>query len=355
MVRAFDYEVIAARLLEPDIAGALSQINRLRGRLDLQFETDPAPLLALSEIAKIQSVDGSNRIEGISTTNARLVALMQERATPRNRSEAEIAGYRDVLNMVHEQYEHIPLSPSVILQFHRDMNRYSSTGLGGIWKPTDNLIAERSESGEQMVRFIPVSALETPAAVESICSNYNEAVKRELADPLLLTCIFVFDLTCIHPFMDGNGRMSRLLTLLLLYRSGYTAGRYVSIERLIQRTRETYYEALLASSQGWHEVANDYRPFVRYMLGVVLAAYRDLSARADAMRAAGSTKADRVEEMLTQYQVPVRKRDILDRYPDISETTVERTLAQMLKRGTITKIGAGPATAYVARPHSDLE
>ena len=168
-------------------------------------------------------------------------------------------------------------------------------------------------------------------------------------DPLILMCLFIFDFTCIHPFAGGNGRMSRLLTLLLMNRSGYDVGRYASIEKLINQSRKTYYEALRASSTGWHEGTNDYRPFVRYMLGVVLAAYRDLSSRADEQWATKRSKADRVEEMLARYQVPVRKRDILERYPDISETTVERTLAELLQRGAISKIGAGPATAYISR------
>ena len=354
-MRAFDYGTPPPDLLDADIVRTLGEIHRLRGRVDVQLELDRGSLGTLSEVAQIQSVDASNRIEGIQTTNARLVALMQEKTTPRNRSEAEIAGYRDVLRLLHDSYPHIELTPSVILQLHRDMNRYSATALAGEWKPTDNVIAERTDTGERVVRFTPVSAVATPGAIETICLQYRDASARELQDPLTLMCLFVFDFTCIHPFTDGNGRMSRLLTLLLMYRSGYTVGRYISIEKLIHQSRETYYEALQGSSQGWHEGANDYRPFVRYMLGVVLAAYRELSVRADDIRAPGVSKADRVEEMIVQYQVPVRKRDILDRYPDISETTVERTLAQMLKRGAITKIGAGPATAYVARPHSDLE
>lgn len=272
---------------------------------------------------------------------------MEERTEPRNRNEAELAGYRDVLALIHGHYEYMRLTPSLILQLHRGMNRYGGTSNAGQWKSTDNLIAERGDDGQQVARFRPVAAVATPGAIEAICTEYRDTLATDLYDPLLLTCVFVFDFTCIHPFLDGNGRISRLLTLLLMYQSGFTVGRYISIERLIHKTRDTYYEALQASSVGWHDGSNDYTPFVRYQLGVILAAYRDFADRAEEMLDASTSKADRVEEMLARYGGPVRKRDILERYPDISETTVERTLADLLQRGEITKVGAGPSTAYV--------
>lgn len=222
-------------------------------------------LEGLVEVAKIQSTEMSSRIENISTSAKRLRDLMADKVAPMNRDEREIAGYRYVLDTIHESHDDIPVTPNVILQLHRDLYRFSGDGFAGRWKDSDNVIAERAASGELVARFRPTSAAATPGAVERICEEYRLRVEQGVYDPLLVSLIFVFDFASVHPFSDGNGRTDRLLTLLLLYRSGYTVGKYVSIEKEIERTKETYYEALTASSVGWQDGENDYTPFVTYM------------------------------------------------------------------------------------------
>lgn len=226
-----------------------------------------------------QSTGASNRIENISTSDKRLRELMLEKAEPRNRDEREIAGYRYVLDLIHESHDDIPITPGVILQLHRDLYRYSGDSHAGTWKDSDNVIAERTSQGELVARFVPTPAAMTPAAAEAICEEYRKQMDTGTYDPLLASLVFVFDFVSIHPFNDGNGRMSRLLMLLLMYRSGYDMGKYVSIEKEIERTKETYYEALAASSQGWREGKGDYVPFVTYMLGIIDACYRELANR----------------------------------------------------------------------------
>ena len=238
-------------------------------------------LSELLEIALIQSTEASNRIEGIVTTDDRLKKIVMNKTTPKGRSEREIAGYRDVLTTIHENYDYIPIKPGMILQLHRDLYRFSNSPIGGSFKNSDNIIAEQLPDGTKRVRFQPVPAWETAEAIDTICDAFQKALDDAEMDPLLLIPMFILDFLCIHPFNDGNGRMSRLLTLLLLYRSGYFVGKYISIERLIADSKETYYEALQDSSMQWHEGENDYLPFVRYMLGIVIAAYREFSSRVD--------------------------------------------------------------------------
>ena len=198
---------------------------------------------------------------------------------PRNRNEQEIAGYRDVLNTIHENYDFIPIRATLLLQLHRDLYKFQGAGTGGVFKNVDNTIEEVDENGNAKIRFQPVSAWETPEAVDQLCAAYNQVLKEPDVDPLLIMPMFILDFLCIHPFRDGNGRMSRLLTLLLLYQGGYYVGKYISIEKLIERTKDSYYEDLQASSTGWHEEINDYAPFVKYLLGVVVASYREFFER----------------------------------------------------------------------------
>jgi len=345
-MREFNYDVLPGTLLSPGIVKLLAAIREYKGRQELYLEANPDVLSTLSEVAKIQSIDASNRIEGIHTTDKRLEELAREKATPRNRNEEEIAGYRDVLALIHESYDHIRPTSSIILQFHRDLYRYTSSALAGSWKITDNIIAEIAADGQQVVRFKPLPAMATPGAIEKLCNTFDEALSTEVFDQLLLICLFIFDFICIHPFNDGNGRMSRLMTLLLLYRADFLVGKYVSIEKLIEQSKESYYETLYASSVGWNEGTNNYEPFVRYMLGIVLAAYREFSNRVEGVLISRKTKAERIENILQQQPGKVTKKVILEQCPDISETTVERTLATLLKEGKIQKVGAGRTTGY---------
>lgn len=348
-MHTFDYSILSGELMEPEVANLVSTIHEFKGKQDLFVEARSDVLDTLCQVAKVQSTEASNRIEGIHTSNSRLNELMAEKTTPRNRAEEEIIGYRDVLSTIHESYDHIDVKPSVILQLHRDLYRYTSTSHGGRWKNSDNAIVESDEHGGYNVRFSPLPAVATPEAMDELCKAFDDAIRANRYDPLLLACMFTFDFICIHPFNDGNGRMSRLLTLLLLYRSGYLVGKYISLEKAIERSKKTYYEALRTSSDGWHDDTNSYAPFVRYLLGIVLGAYRDFSDRVENLSVGRKSKAERVADVFERRVGKVTKADILAECPDISMTTVERTLKELLENGHIEKIGKGRATGYVKK------
>ena len=345
-MRALNYKNEYQKLLSPEIVSYLTQIHEMKGQQNLFVEAHKDELAELLEIAKVQSTEASNRIEGIITTDDRLKKIVMNKTTPKGRSEREIAGYRDVLNTVHESYDFIPVRPGMILQLHRDLYKFNNSAIGGSFKNSDNIIAEEMPDGTKCVRFQPVPAWETTEAMNTLCNAFQEASVDPEVDPLLLMPMFILDFLCIHPFSDGNGRMSRLLTLLLLYRSGYFVGKYISIERLIADSKETYYEVLQESSTGWHEGTNDYLPFVRYMLGVVVAAYREFTSRVDILITRGLSKPDRVREIIRSTTGQITKAQVMRQCPDISQKTVERALAEMLKNGKILKISGGRYTSY---------
>lgn len=343
----FDYKELPGTLLSADVVNMLTRIHECKGRQELFIEAEPDVLSSLLEIAKIQSTKASNRIEGIFTSDERLNALVKEKAAPHNRSEEEIAGYREALATIHESYEYIPVSPNSILQLHRDMYQFSSTAKGGSFKNTDNIIAESDTSGKQIVRFQPLPAFQTPEAMEELCSNFNAAMQDGKHDPLILIPMFVLDFLCIHPFSDGNGRMSRLLTLLLLYRAGFIVGKYISLEMLIEKTKTTYYESLKISSDGWHDNASSIEPFLRYYLGIILSAYRNFDERVGHLHRQKMSKPERIREVFDRKPGKIRKADIMEMCPDISLVTVNRTIAALLQEGYIMKVGHARATAYV--------
>ena len=346
-MREYNYTERYKDLLSTDIVALLARIHEFKGEQTLFIEAKSDTLSQLVEIAKIQSTEASNKIEGIYTSDERLKKLVLDKTTPRTRSEQEIAGYRDVLATIHENYDYIPLKPSIILQLHRDLYRFSGKSIGGSYKNADNVIAETDEQGNKFVRFQPVEAWETPEAVERACQAFDEATQNAEYDPLILIPMFVLDFLCIHPFNDGNGRMSRLLTLLLLYRAGYIVGKYISIEKLIEKTKETYYEALQQSSSGWHEGQNDYGPFVRYLLGVILAAHREFSDRVQTLAASGLSKPDRIREVIKGTLGKITKSELMRQCPDISQITIQRTLNDLQKRGEILKLSGGRYTSYI--------
>ena len=346
-MREFDFKASAAKLLTNDIVNMLGYIHEYKGQQNLFIEAKADVLSHLLEIAKIQSTEASNRIEGIYTSGDRIKALVKEKSAPLSRNENEIAGYRDVLATIHENYDYIPPRANVILQLHRDLYQYSGMGIGGHFKNTDNVIEEELDDGTKRVCFRPANAFETPDMIENLCNQFLREVDRGEVDPLLLIPMFVLDFLCIHPFNDGNGRMSRLLTLLLLYRSGYIVGKYISIEMLIEKTKDTYYDALQASSTGWHDSTNDYMPFVSYTLGIIKSAYKTFSERVEHLTAKGISKPERVRQFIENKLGKVTKKDIMDACPDISSTTIERTLGDLVKDGTIIKIGNGRGTGYV--------
>ena len=345
-MRSLNYKNEYQKLLSPEIVSYLGQIHEMKGQQNLFIEAQKDALNELLEIARIQSTEASNRIEGVITTDDRLKKIVMNKTTPKGRSEREIAGYRDVLNTVHENYDYIPVRPGMILQLHRDLYKFSNSAVGGRFKNADNLITEELSDGTKRVRFQPVPAWETTEAMEILCKAFQEAAADPELDPILLMPVFILDFLCIHPFNDGNGRMSRLLTLLLLYRSGYLVGKYISIERLIADSKETYYETLYESSDGWHDGRNDYLPFVRYMLGIVIAAYREFESRVDILITKGLSKPDRIREIIRNTVGRITKMQIMQQCPDISQKTVERALAELLKNGDIIKIGGGRYTSY---------
>ena len=273
--------------------------------------------------------------------------LVSQKAEPRNRSEQEIAGYREVLATIHESYEYITPRPNIILQLHRDLYSYSQGNIGDTYKNSDNVIAETDAEEHQKARFIPVPAFQTAEAIDELCAHFLEAWEANLIDKLILIPMFILDFLCIHPFNNGNGRMSRLLTLLLFYKAGYIVGKYVSMEMLIEKTKETYYEALQASSVGWHEDENSYEPFVKYYLGIMLKAYNEFENRVEHLKYHNLSKPDRIKAVIDNKVGKITKKEIMELCPDISKVTVERTLTDLVKSGYIAKVGAGPSTGYV--------
>lgn len=346
-MKKYDYLKAPERLFTPEIIQMITRIHEHKGKQELFIEANLDELKTLMEVAKIQSTGASNRIEGIYTSDKRLEELVVQKVEPRNRSEQEIAGYREVLAMIHESYDYIQPRPKIILQLHRDLYSYSQGAIGGNYKNADNVIAETDADGNRKTRFIPVPAFQTEVAMGEMCDRFIEAWEADHIDKLILIPMFILDFLCIHPFNDGNGRMSRLLTLLLLYRAGYIVGKYISMEMLIERTKETYYEALQDSSQEWHENNNSYEPFLRYYLGILLKAYDEFETRVVHLRNRSLSKPDRIKVIIEQKVGRITKKEIMELCPDISKVTVERTLTELVKSGYLLKIGSGPASAYV--------
>lgn len=348
-MHTFDYKDFPNKLLTPEIVNMIAALHEFKGKQELYIEAKTDVLSALLNIAKIQSTKASNKIEGIYTSDERLEALVMQKSEPRNRSEEEIAGYREVLAVIHENYEYISARPNNILQLHRDLYSFSSGAKGGKYKNSDNIIAETGSDGKEYVRFIPTPAFQTPDAMDDLCREFNNALEREVYDPLILVPMFVLDFLCIHPFNDGNGRMSRLLTLLLLYRAGYIVGKYISLEMLIEKAKDTYYETLKDSSIGWHEDKNNYIPFIKYYLGIVLKGYKEFQDRVEHLSYRKLSKAARIKVVFDKKLGKIKKSDIAALCPDISESTIERTLNDLVSQGYIEKVGAGRATAYIKR------
>lgn len=344
-MRLFDYAQLKNRSWDNEILGYVAQIHEYKGRQSLILRQRSAALDKLVEIAKIQSTEASNEIEGIRTTNTRLKQLCLGKTTPRDRDEKEIIGYRDVLNTIHENYEYIPVSPRFILQLHRDLYRYSEKDIGGKFKNTQNYISAVDSTGNTVVLFTPVSPYETPAAIDQICTSYNRVIDTQEVDPLILIAVFIHDFLCIHPFNDGNGRLSRLLTTLLLYRSGYFVGKYISIESKIARNKDLYYNALQLCQYGWHEGIDDPTPFIKYLLSMILAAYRDFADRlelVDEKRSSIEIVRKTVENTLGKFT----KADMLERCPTLSKTSVENAIKKLTDEGVLIKHASGRATFY---------
>lgn len=344
-MRIFDYSRLKGRTWDSELLGLVAQLHEYKGRQEMYLRQKPADLDRLIEIAKIQSTEASNEIEGIRTTNTRLKQLVQDKTTPHNRDEQEIMGYRDVLNTIHENYEYIPVRSSYILQLHRDLYRYSEKSIGGQFKNSQNFISAVDANGRAFILFEPLPPYETPAAIDSICENYNRVSAAQEIDDLILIPVFIHDLLCIHPFNDGNGRMSRLLTTLLLYRAGYVIGRYISLESKIAQNKDLYYATLEQCQTGWHENQEDPTPFIKYLLRIILAAYRDFEERIDIV--GGRQNAVAIVRRAVSGRIgKFTKSELLELCPTISRTSVEGALRQLVKEGAISRHGSGRATFY---------
>ena len=344
-MRIFDYSQLQSRQWDSEILGLVAQIHEFKGRQELYLKQKPAVLDKLIDIAKVQSTEASNKIEGIVTTNTRVQQLCMEKTTPRNRDEEEIMGYRDVLNTIHESYEYIPIRASYILQLHRDLYKYSERGIGGRFKSTQNYVAATYPDGHEEILFTPLAPYETPDAVDAICDSFNRTIDACTIDPLVLIPIFINDFLCIHPFNDGNGRMSRLLTTLLLYRCGYVVGRYISLESKIEKTKTKYYEVLNRCGDGWHEGTNDPTPFVKYLLGIILSAYRDFESRVDLFDEK-LPALELVRRAISEKIGKFTKSEIMELVPSIGKASVENSLKKLIEDGTVQRHGKGKSTFY---------
>lgn len=350
-MRNFDYSHLKDRTWDNEILSYVAKIHEFKGKQELYFRQKPVELERLVEIAKVQSTESSNRIEGIVTTSSRLQQLVEDKTTPRNRDEKEILGYRNVLNLIHENYQYIPLKSNYILQLHRDLLQYTELSYGGKYKTSPNEIDAVLPSGEKRILFKPLELYETPDAIEQICSSYQQALDCEIVDSLILIPCVILDFLCVHPFNDGNGRMSRLLTLLLLYRNDYVVGKYISIEKEIANTKEAYYQALAQADLGWHEGTNDPEQFIKYMLGIILKCYREFEERLTISEKNGkrSNSYDIVKTYVNGTIGTFTKRDAMENCPSLGSSSVESALKKLVEDGTIIRKGLGRASHYIRK------
>lgn len=345
-MRNFNYTKIKYKKWDSEVLGLVASIYRYQGKQELYLKQRPEELNKLIEIAKIQSTEASNEIEGIVTTSVRLKKLVEEKTTPRNRNEQEIAGYRDVLNVIHDNFDAIPISKNYILQMHKIMYSHMSNPMAGKTKNVQNYISATYPDGQTEVLFTPLSPFETPEALDNICSEYNKVIGNLELEPLIAIPIFIHDFLCIHPFNDGNGRMSRLLTTLLLYRSGFYVGKYISLEALISKDKPAYYDSLRQAGMSWHEENEDVLPFVKYLLGTILAAYKAFEDRFSIVEEK-LPAIELVRKATSQKLGRFTKQDIRELCPHLSLSSIEGSLRKLVAEGEIKREGVGRATKYI--------
>ena len=344
-MRTFNYSLIKEKKWDSELLGLIAAIYKEAGKQEMYLKQKPQELEKLVEIAKIQSTEASNAIEGIVTTNTRIRQLMEEKTTPRNRNEKEIAGYRDVLGLIHDSFDSIPITQNYILQLHKILYSHSKNPVAGKTKAVQNYISAAFPDGHTETLFIPLAPYETPEALDRICEEYNRVIGNAELEPLIAIPVFIHDFLCIHPFNDGNGRMSRLLTTLLLYRSGFYVGKYISLEAKIAKHKDLYYDVLAASQNGWHEGVDDPVPFIKYLLGTILAAYRDFEDRFALVEVKRSA-LDMVR-LATQYKIGrFTKQDIRELCPSLSISSIEGSLRKLVDSGEIKREGNGKNTFY---------
>ena len=344
-MREFNYSLIREWKWDTELLELIAAIYKEAGKQELYLKQRPEDLNKLVEIAKVQSTEASNAIEGIVTTNTRIRQLVENKTTPKNRDEQEIAGYRDVLNIIHESFDAIPITRNYILQLHKILFSHMNNPVAGRTKTVQNYISVTYPDGHTAILFTPLAPYETPDALDRICEEYNRVIGNMELEPLIAISVFIHDFLCIHPFNDGNGRMSRLLTTLLLYRNGFYVGKYISLEAKIAKNKDLYYEALYASQDGWHEGTDNPVPFIKYLLGTVLAAYKDFEDRF----ALVETKRSALEtvRLATQNKIGrFNKQDIRELCPSLSVSSVEGALRRLVASGELKREGSGRNTHY---------
>jgi Fic family protein len=354
-MRSMTPEYLTSLAFDANQLASIQRLGEARGRQDLFIAQAPERLEVLRQAAVVESSESSNRIEGVVAPRRRVEALVLKSARPRDRSEQEIAGYRDALQLIHDSHAHMAFTPNVVLQLHSMVFRYLPSE-GGSWKATDNEIVERDNLGRvTRVRFTPVTAVGTPGAMQALAALYGTAAEEQRTDPLILTPLAVLDFLCIHPFRDGNGRIARLLTLLLLYHFNYRVGRYISLERVIEETKDTYYEALEASSRGWHDGRHDSRPWMTYFWGVMLRAYREFEDRVGTLMKGRGSKTQQVRDAVDRRTGPFAISEIEADCPGVSRDMVRVVLRRLRDDRVITRQGKGRGARWVRRPVESSE
>jgi len=345
-MRDFDYAEINRQKWDSEVLGLIAAIYKETGKQEMYLKQRPEKLEKLVEIAKIQSTKASNAIEGIVTTDTRIRQLVEQKTTPKNLNEKEIAGYRDVLSIIHESFDAIPITRNYILQLHKILYSHTNNPIAGQTKNVQNYISATYPDGHTEILFTPLAPYETPFALDRLCEEYNRVIGNLELEPLIAIPVFIHDFLCIHPFNDGNGRMSRLLTALLLYRRGFYVGRYISLEAKIAKNKDLYYDALGASQNGWHEGKDDPVPFIKYLLGTILAACKDLADRFAIVEEKKS--ALEIVRLATQYKIGrFTKQDIRELCPVLSLSSVEGALRQLVASGELRREGVGKNTCYI--------
>ncbi|MDR2728435.1 MAG: Fic family protein [Chitinispirillales bacterium] len=345
-MRKFDYSFLERGMLPAGLVNVVSGIAKLREKESERKNNFAQVFTKLESIAKVQSVKGSNAIEGIVTTEPRINEIVNRNGAPLNHNEAEIAGYRDALTLIHDNYDTLDIGENEILHLHKTLHSYTAVE-GGRYKKSNNVIMETNSKGERSVRFTPTPAIQTKAAMKQLILAYIAARDNYNINKLLLIPCVILDFLCIHPFTDGNGRVSRLLSLLLLYKNGFYAGRYISFEEQINRTKERYYQSLKESSAGWHKSQSSYFPFIENFVTTLLYCYKELDNRFLVVNSGKINKSNRIEAAVLNSLLPVSKSEICYILPDVSPTTVEAVLAKMVKNGVIKKVGSARNTKYI--------
>ena len=345
-MRKFDYSFLKNSLLPSNLLGITNSIAELKALEQVRKRDFPKIFPKLESIAKVQSVKGSNAIENIVTTDKRIEEIVNHSSAPLNHNEQEIAGYRDALNAIHNGFSTITLDEQNILNLHSVLLSYTETG-GGKYKTSDNVILEIDGNGNRKIRFTPTKAAETQAAMQQLIYAFIDANNDSGINKLLLISCFIFDFLCIHPFSDGNGRMSRLLSLLLLYKAGFDAGKYISFEEHINKNKNSYYDALRKSSENWESNTNDYLPFIENFIFTLLVCYKELDKRFAVINSKNVSKRERIEQTILNSLLPLGKREVKSILPDVSATTIEMVVSQMLKQGKIKKIGTFKNAKYI--------